>query len=282
MPEVRLIIPEDLDRALDSAIKAGFAGNKAELARTALTQWLSTIPTQLSRGYDLETAFSPDGRIFQLEYAAESMNRGGAIVGICCDYGIALAKELPSLASTNDPFMVLPNPFTQTFKLGQDTGMVFCGILADGYFLVEEARKMVNALEDKDKMNVEALATGLALFMQPYAQRKDVRPFATALIIGGLDHERKPRLFLLNSAGLAQEYKACHAGMGTDKAKEIMKSGYRQNLKLEEATALAAKAALREPRKPEDVLLAIIDAKADRFREVTNAEKERMWEKVFT
>ena len=282
MPEVRLVIPEDLDRALDAAIKAGFAGNKAELARTALTQWLSTVPTQLSRGYDLETAFSPDGRIFQLEYAAESMKRGGAIVGVCCDYGVALAKELPNLASASDPFIVVPNPFAQTFKLGQDMGIVHCGILADGYFLVEEARKMVNAVEDKDKMNVEALATKLTIFMQPYAQRKDVRPFATTLIVGGLDQERKPRLFLLNSAGLSQEYKACHAGIGTDKAKEILRAGYKQSLKLEEAAALAVRAALREPREPGDVLLAVIDAKAERFREIALPEKERMWKKVFS
>lgn len=282
MPEVRLVIPEDLDRALDAAIKAGFAGNKAELARTALTQWLSTIPTQLTRGYDLETAFSPDGRIFQLEYALESISRGGAVVGVRCDYGIALAKELPNLASTNDPLMVVPNPFAQTFKLGQDVGIVYSGILIDGYFLIEEARKMVSTFEDKDKVNVETLAMKLALFTQPYAQRKDVRPFATALIIGGLDQERKPRLFLLNSAGSAQEYKACHAGMGTDKAKEILKTGYRQNLRLEEAAALAARAALREPRKPEDVLLAVIDAKTERFREMASSEKERMWNRVFT
>jgi 20S proteasome alpha/beta subunit len=176
---------------------------------------------------------------------------------------------------------VVPNPFAQTFKLGQDMGIVYCGILADGYFLVEEARKMVNSLEDKDKMNVEALATKLTIFMQPYAQRKDVRPFATALIVGGLDQERKPRLFLLNSAGLAQEYRACQAGIGTDKAKEILRTGYKQSLKLEEAAALAARAALREPRKPGDVLLAVIDAEAERFREIAIAEKERMWKKVF-
>jgi 20S proteasome alpha/beta subunit len=281
MPEVRLVIPEDLDRALDAAIKAGFAGNKAELARTALTQWLSTVPTQLSRGYDLETAFSPDGRVFQLEYTAESIKRGGAIVGVCCDHGIALAKELPNLASVSDPFIVVPNPFAQTFRIGQSTGILYCGILADGYFLIEEARRLVETFDDKDKMDVETLATRLTLFMQPYAQRKDVRPFATALIVGGLDRESKPRLFLLNSAGLAQEYRACHAGMGANGAKEILKTGYKQNLKLEEAAALAARAALREQRKPEDVLLAVVDAEAKRFREVPLPEKEQMWKKVF-
>jgi len=281
MPEVRVIIPEDLDRALDALIKAGFAGNKAELARTAITHFLSTIPTQLPKGYDLETAFSPDGRIFQLEYAMESMERGGTIVGVCCDDGVALAKELPSLASASDPFTVFPNPFVQAFKIGENIGMVYCGILADGFFIVEEARRMVEALEGKDKTNVEVLARRLALLMQPYAQRKDVRPFATALIIGGLDSESRPRLFLLNSAGLAQEYKACHVGTGSDETKQILKDGYKPKLKLDDVVALAAKAALREPRKPESVLLAVIDTKTKRFKEISSEEKEQMWKKIF-
>jgi len=277
MPEVRVIIPEDLDRALDALIKAGFAGNKAELARTAITHFLSTIPTQLPKGYDLETAFSPDGRIFQLEYAMESMKRGGTIVGVCCDDGVALAKELPK----DDPFLVLPNPFIQSFKIGESIGIVYCGILTDGYFLVEEARKMIENQKEENKVDIEVLVKKLAIFMQPYAQRKDVRPFAAALIIGGLDSQKRPRLFLLNSAGLAQEYKACHVGVGSDETKEILKAGYKQKLKLEDAAALATRAALKEPKKPENVLLAVIDAKTKRFREISQGEKEQMWKRIF-
>jgi len=277
MPEVRTIIPEDLDKALDALIKAGFAGNKSELARTAITHFLSTIPTQLTKGYDLETAFSPNGRIFQLEYAIESMKRGGTIVGVCCDEGVALAKELPK----DDPFLVLPNPFVQAFKIGENIGIVYCGIITDGYFLLEETRKMVETLEKENGLNIEALAKKLALFMHPYAQRKDVRPFAAALIIGGLDSENRSRLFLVNSAGLAHEYKACHVGAGSEETKAILKAGYKQKLKLEDAAALAARAALREPKKPENVLLAVIDAKTKRFREISLEEKERMWKKIF-
>jgi len=277
MPEVRVIIPEDLDRALDALIKAGFAGNKAELARTAITHFLSTIPTQLPKGYDLETAFSPDGRIFQLEYAMESMKRGGTIVGVCCDDGVALAKELPK----DDTLVVLPNPFVQIFKISENIGLVYCSILADGYFLVEEALKQVEALREQGAIDIETLVKKLALFMQPYAQRKDVRPLAVALIIGGFDSLNKPRLFLLNTAGLAQEYKACYVGLGGDETKGLLKGGYEAELSLEKAIALAAKAALREAKKPENVLLATIDTKTKKFRGITLEEKERMWKKIF-
>ncbi len=129
--------------------------------------------------------------------------------------------------------------------------------------------------------DIETLVKRLALFMQPYAQKKDVRPFAVALIIGGLDSNHKPRLFLLNSAGLAHEYKACNVGVGGDESKRILKEGYKPELSLEEATMLAIKAALREKRKPEDVLVATIDAKIGEFRNVTTQEMERMWDKIF-
>jgi len=277
MPEVRVIVPEDLDRALDALIKAGFAGNKAELARTAITHFLSTIPTQLPKGYDLETAFSPDGRIFQLEYAIESMRRGGTIVGVCCNEGIALAKELPK----EDSFMVFPNPFVQTFKIGQNIGLVYCGILTDGYFLVEEARKIVEPT-GKGGVDIEELVKRLALVMQPYTQRKNVRPLAAALIIGGLDLDNRPRLFLLNSSGLAVEHKACHVGIGSDETKEILKAGYKPEMKLEDAVPLAAKAALREEKPPGNVLLAVVEARTKRFKEISMEEKERIWKKAFS
>jgi proteasome alpha subunit len=278
MPEVRVIIPNDLDRALEALVKAGFAGNKAELARTAITHFLSTVPTQLQKGYDLETAFSPDGRVYQLEYAVESMKRGGAIIGVCCHEGVVLAKELPKC----DELMVLPNPFAQTFKISENIGMVYCGILADGFLLVEEARKQAETLKKEGMTDIETLVKRLALFMQPYAQRKDVRPFAVALIIGGLDLENKPRLFLLNSAGLAHEYKACNVGVGGDESKRILKEGYKPKLSLEEATMLAIRAALREKKTPENVLVATIDTKTGKFRNVTLEEKERMWDKIFS
>lgn len=279
MPEVRVIIPNDLDRALEALVKAGFAGNKAELARTAIAHFLSTVPTQLQKGYDLETAFSPDGRLYQLEYAIESMKRGGAIVGVCCHEGVVLAKELHK---KEDELLVLPNPFAQTFQISENIGLVYCGILSDGFLIVEEALRQTEMLKKEGTVDIETLAKKLTLFMQPYAQRKDVRPFAVALIIGGLDSENKPRLFLLHSAGLAHEYKACNVGIGGDESKRILKEGYKSELNLEEATMLAIKAALREKKKPENVLVATIDAKTGKFRNVTIEEKKRMWDKIFS
>ena len=273
MPEVRIVVPNELDRALGGLVKAGFAGNKAELARIALTRLMSTLPRQMSRGYDLETAFSPDGRIFQLEYATETTHRGGTIVGVCCPEGIALAKELKA-----GPLMVTPNPFVKIFKIDNTMGMVYCGLLPDGYLIVEEAKKQVKS---SNGLDIEELAGRLFLFTHPFTQRKDVRPLATSFILGGIDTHDRPRLFLLTSYGYAVEYRACVDGMGRDESKSILEEGYRDVFSLEEAKALAVKAALRRKAKPENVLLASIDAKTKMFTEASEDERRRLLEKAF-
>ncbi|MDH5448135.1 MAG: hypothetical protein OEY24_05755 [Candidatus Bathyarchaeota archaeon] len=277
MPEVRLVIPKDLDRALDSLIKAGFAGNKAELARTALTYFLSTVPTQLQKGYDVETAFSPDGRIFQLEYAMESMKRGGTMVGICCNHGIVLAKETPS-----DEFLILPNPFYRIFKITETIAIAFSGIQQDSLLVLEEAKKQTGILKKENaNVDVEALAKGLTLFMQPYAQKKGFRPLAVAMIIGGLDSQNRPRLFMINSAGASQEYRACMEGKGGDETKGVLKGGYKADMSLEEAVILAIKATLRRKKEPKEVLIATLDLKTKEIRELTQKEKQKLWKRIF-
>ena len=278
MPEVRVVVPRDMDRALEALVRAGFAGNKAELVRAALTHFLSVLPTQIPRGYDLETAFSPDGRIFQLEYAEECIDHGGTIVGVCCNEGVVLAKEVYVEPL---PLSVTPNPFIKIFKICDRIGLVHSGLLFDGHLAAREAIKQAELIGKEGTVNIETLVEELYLFMQSYSQRKDVRPLGTALLVGGIDLNDKPRLFLLKSSGLAREYKACAAGVGSREAEEILKRNYRTDLSLEEAVILAIKATLRKRRRPEDVLVATIDTKTKKFRELTLEDKKNLWDKIF-
>ena len=276
MSEVRVILPRELDKTLEALMKAGFAGNKAELVRTALVHFLSTLPTQLPKGYDLETAFSPDGRIFQLEYAVEATNKGGTILGINCHEGIVLAKEVKK-----DPFLVLPNPFLNIFKIHKQIGLAYSGILTDGHIVIKEAKQLITEMEKNEKVNITNLAKELVLFMQPFGQRKNYRPFGLAMILGGLDLEERPRLFLLNSGGLAQEYKACTVGVNREKVEKIVREEYSSTMSLEEALILAAKALLTEEKEKREILMATIDTKTKTFRQLTNGEKRSIIERAY-
>lgn len=278
MPEVRVVVPRELDRTLEAMVRAGFAGNKAELARTALIHLLSALPTQMSRGYDLETAFSPDGRIFQLEYAAETTLRGGTIVGVCCAEGVVLAKRVRR-EHGRYPLVVTPDQFTRVFQIHESIGMVHCGLLMDGYIVVEEAIKQAVSLEKAGGVDIEKLVKRLVLFIQPFGQRKNMRPLGTAILVGGIDSGNKVRLFLLGAQGIAKEHRAAAWGSGRDEAKEILSEGYKEDLNLEEATSLAVKAALREIREPE-VLVATVNAETREFKELKDREIEEILKKT--
>jgi proteasome alpha subunit len=278
MPEVRIVVPRELDRALDAMVKAGFAGNKAELARTALIHLLSSLPTQMSRGYDLDTAFSPDGRIFQLEYAAETTLRGGTIIGVRCPEGVVLAKRIRR-EHGRYPLVVMPDHFTRVFRIHQTIGMVHCGLLMDGYIVVDKALEEVQSLDKEGRVDIESLARRLVLFIQSSGQRKDMRPLGTAILMGGIDLGEKPRLFLLGAQGIAKEHRAAAWGSGRDEAREVLSGGYREDLSLEEATLLAVKAVLKETKKRE-VLVATIDVETGEFEELKEREIEQILKKI--
>ncbi|MEM3153308.1 MAG: hypothetical protein QW629_01175 [Candidatus Bathyarchaeia archaeon] len=281
MPEVRIVIPEELDRGLDALVKAGFAGNKAELARIALTRLLSSLPMQIPRGYDLENAFSPDGRVFQLEYAHEAVKHGATIIGVCCSEGVVLVKAMPIKEIKGwYPFAVIPNPFLKVFKISECIAMVQCGLLADGYLVVDEALKQAKSLSKEETVNIEKLAEKLTVFMQSFGLRKDTRPLGTALLLGGLDHLNKPRLFHLEGSGRAFECEAHAIGPGEEESIEILKNRYKYEIRLEEATALAVQAVLKKPQDAESLLIATIDRKTKRFKELTYEEKMKLIEKI--
>jgi len=280
MSEVRVVIPKELDRTLEALMKAGFAGNKAELVRAALLSFLSTLPTQLPKGYDLETAFSPDGRIFQLEYAREATRKGGTILGICCQEGVVLAKEIKKELEEKNPFLVIPNPFMRIFKINQQIGLVYSGIMIDAQVLVREAEKIVDEMEKKGGVEITELARELAFYMQPFCQRKDHRPLGVAIILGGLDSSGKPHLFLMDSGGLALECKACVVGSDEEKIQEKMKEGYNPKMNLKDALLLATKALLTEKKKAKNLLMATIDTDTKTFRELTENEKREIINKI--
>ena len=56
-----------------------------------------------SRGYDMTpTMYSPDGRIYQVEYAIETVNRGTLAIGIKFNEGVIVAvEEVPQTLQTS-------------------------------------------------------------------------------------------------------------------------------------------------------------------------------------
>src|SRR2546428_12085667 len=92
MPEIRTAVPEEVDAYLEALVRKGIFSNKAELVRAALVDYVNSTGT-FFHGFDAETIFAPDGRLYQVEYARESASRGGTAAGIVCEDGVLLAPE---------------------------------------------------------------------------------------------------------------------------------------------------------------------------------------------
>lgn len=49
--------------------------------------------SSIGTGYDLSvTTFSPDGRVFQIEYAAKAVDNSGTVVAIRCKDGVVMVS----------------------------------------------------------------------------------------------------------------------------------------------------------------------------------------------
>ena len=145
--------------------------------------------------------------------------------------------------------------------------------------VIDEALKLAKSLLKEETVDVEKLAEKLTLFMQSFGLRKDTRPLGTAFLLGGLDLMDKPRLFHLEGSGRAFECEAHAVGLGEEESIEILKKRYRYELGLEEATALAIQTVLRKTPDTESPLIATIDRKTKKFKELTPEEKRRLIEK---
>ena len=177
-------------------------------------------------GYDRAiTVFSPDGRLFQVEYAREAVKRGTTSLGVKCDEGIVLAVDKRTTSK-----LVEPKSIEKIFKIDQHIGAATSGLVADARALIERCRleAQINKITYSEPIQVEALAKKICDMKQLYTQNGGVRPFGSALIIGGV-YEDTCRLFETDPSGALIEYKATAIGAGRNEAMDVFEEHYKEN-----------------------------------------------------
>ncbi len=194
-----------------------------------------------SAGYDRAlTIFSPDGRLYQVEYAIETVRRGTIAVGIKVDNGVVLAVE--------ERVKKLQNPrlSQKIFQVDDHIMIAAAGYVPDARVLVDNARTLAqnNRLIYDEPIEVETVARALGDLAQQYTQYAGVRPFGVSLIIAGIDKE-SPSLYTTDPSGTYLEYDAVAIGGGSDTANEYLEQSYKEDLSLDDAVDLALKCILR-------------------------------------
>ncbi|HSO25368.1 MAG TPA: archaeal proteasome endopeptidase complex subunit alpha [Methanobacteriaceae archaeon] len=225
-----------------------------------------------SAGYDRAiTVFSPDGRLFQVEYAREAVKRGTTSLGVKSSEGIVLVVDKRPTSK-----LVEPKSIEKIFQIDQHVGAATSGLVADARAIIEKARieAQVNRITYNEPIRVETLSKKICDMKQMYTQHGGVRPFGSALIIGGVNG-KGCRLFETDPSGALIEYKATAIGAGRQVAMEEFEKKYEEDMTLTDAIELALDAvyeATEGKTTPESAEIAVIDVKDKKYRKLSEEE----------
>ncbi len=190
-------------------------------------------------GYDRAiTIFSPDGRLFQVEYALEAVRRGWTALGIRCLDGVVLAVEKRKISPLIDP-----SSMEKILKIDEHVGATFAGLSSDARILIDQARQeaQINRILYDDIIDIEVLTKRVSSIKQLYTQHAGVRPFGVSLLIAGVD-KVGPRLFMTEPSGAYAGYFAVAIGAGAQTVTEFFEKNYNEKITLSSAINLALKA----------------------------------------
>jgi proteasome alpha subunit len=223
-------------------------------------------------GYDRAiTVFSPDGRLFQVEYAREAVKRGTTSLGVKSKEGVILVVDKRTTSK-----LVETKSIEKIFQIDNHIGAATSGLVADARALIERARleSQINKITYNEPIRVEALAKKICDMKQLYTQNGGVRPFGSALIIGGVANS-DCKLFETDPSGALIEYKATAIGSGRNAAMDVFEEKYKEDLTINEAIDLALDAvyeATEGKTTVESVEIATIDISTKKYRKISDDE----------
>jgi len=189
--------------------------------------------TSIGTGYDLSAStYSPDGRIFQVEYANKAVENSGTVIGLKFKDGVVLAVE--KLVQSK---LLVPGSNRRLRTVDLHIGLATAGLLADGRQLGHRAAAEASAYKQNydGPIPIKKLADRMGQFCQAYTLYGSVRPFGISALIAGVDKAGEPDLFCLEPSGVFWGYRGCAIGKGRTLARTEI-----EKLKLEHMSAREA------------------------------------------
>ncbi|MFW9908706.1 MAG: archaeal proteasome endopeptidase complex subunit alpha [Candidatus Thorarchaeota archaeon] len=229
-------------------------------------------------GYDHSTGiFSPEGRIFAAEYAKKAVEQGATSIGVQTKDGIVLLAEKRVMPLQE------PDSVEKISKIDTHIGVATSGFMADARQLIQEARIKAQSywLTFEEPIPGEALAEHICnvkvtrLSLDP---RQGGRPYGVAMLIGSIDFDGTPRLFMTDPVGYHWGYLAAVIGRGSNQAGEYLEKHYKRTIKLGGAITLGLDA-LRQATDSDldkfNVEIVQITTKTREFNRLSYSEIEK-------
>lgn len=200
------------------------------------------------------------------------VKRGATIIGINCEGGVVLAAMEKKGGELVDPKFSW-----KIFEIDLHIGAAVSGLSSDAQKLVDQARiySQSNRLIYDEPIDTEIVAKRIGSQMQLYTQHAGVRPYGVSIIFGGIDKSGS-RLFATDPSGSYRGYLAASIGVGSDKAREILKKKHRFDMSLEDALKLAMECLKTtetgKKLEPSDMDVAVVEATTKRYRKLSEEE----------
>ncbi|KAI0224437.1 Proteasome subunit alpha type-5 [Lamellibrachia satsuma] len=180
--------------------------------------------------------FSPEGRLFQVEYAIEAIKLGSTAIGIQTNEGVVLAVE----KRVTSP-LIEPSSIEKIMEVDTHIGCAMSGLIADSRTMIDRAR--VEAQNHwftyNERMTVESVTQAVSnLALQFGDDDADPgamsRPFGVALLFAGID-PKGPQLYHMDPSGTFIQYDAKAIGSGSEGAQQALQDTYHKSMTLKEA-----------------------------------------------
>ncbi len=182
------------------------------------------------------TQFSPEGRLFQVEYAIEAVRRGTTAI-VCKskeDVVFAVEKKMSDLAISVGSEKI--------FKIDDAIGVAIAGLTADARVLIDRARvqAQINLLSYDETISVKDSTLNICEYKQAFTQNAGVRPFGVSFLIAGID-ANGPSLYLTDPSGAMWGYKAFAIGSGATEARTYLEEHYKDDISIDDLKLLPLK-----------------------------------------
>mmetsp|Transcript_20522 Transcript_20522/g.32060 ORF Transcript_20522/g.32060 Transcript_20522/m.32060 type:complete len:250 (-) Transcript_20522:78-827(-) len=237
----------------------------------------------MSRYDQRTTMFSPEGRVYQVEYALQSIEHAAAALGILTSGGVILAaeKRIPSKLLDTEAKTTLGINSDKMMKIDNHIACVVAGMTSDSHILIQNAREIAqqHRFSFREAIPVEDVAQQIADIKQSYTQYGGLRPFGASLLIAGYDAQSGMQMYLTDPSGNYSQWNAHAIGNGSTAAIDIMKGEWKEGLSLDEGAKIALKCLqkiLDSALSKERVEIAVLSADESSKVQFTKMSSEKL------